>query len=58
MTPGLQNHLLSTNKFTEENYVQICDSKEVNMYDTNDVEIKTTRVGATLTSHREKIFRF
>ena len=60
MTPGLQNHLLSTNKFTEENYVQIFDNKEVNIYDANDAEIRTTR-GAVLKrwkAPKEGLWRF
>ena len=47
MTPGLENHLLSTNRFAEEGYIQIFDKEQVNVYDANDVEIKTTR-GAVL----------
>ena len=47
MTPGLENHLISTNKFVEEDYVQVFDKEQVNIYDANDVEIKTTR-GALL----------
>ena len=47
MTSGLQNHLLSSNKFTEEKYVQVFDNKEVNIYDANDLEIQATR-GAVL----------
>ena len=47
MTPGLKNHLISTNRFVEEDYVQVFDKEKVNIYDTNDVEIKTTR-GAAL----------
>ena len=40
MTPGLENHLISTNKFVEEDYVQVFDKEQVNIYDANDVEIK------------------
>ena len=47
MTPGLENHLISTNRFVEEDYVQVFDKEQVNIYDANDVEIKTTR-GAVL----------
>ena len=51
MTPGLENHLISTNKFVEEDYVQVFDKEEVNVYDANDIEIKTTR-GAILRGWR------
>ena len=60
MTPGLHNHLLSTNKFTEEHYVQIFDNKEVNIYNANAVEIRTTR-GAVLKGWKvpnEELWRF
>ena len=43
MTPGLKNHLISTNRFVEEDYVKVFDKEQVNIYDANDVEIKTTR---------------
>ena len=29
--PGLQNHLVSTNKFVEENYVQVFGKEQVNV---------------------------
>ena len=45
--PGLKNHLISTNKFVEENFVQVFDKEEVNVYDANNVKIQTTR-GAIL----------
>ena len=51
MTPGLENHLISTNKFVEEDYVQVFDKEEVNIYDANDVKITTTR-GAVLRGWR------
>ena len=51
MTPGLENHLISTNKFVEEDYVQVFDKEEVNIYDANDVVITTTR-GAILRGWR------
>ena len=51
MTPGLENHLISTNIFVEEDYVQVFDKEQVNIYDANDVEIKTTR-GAVLRGWR------
>jgi len=51
MTPGLENHLISTNRFVEEDYVQVFDKEQVNIYDANDVEIKTTR-GAVLRGWR------
>ena len=47
ITPGLENHLILTNKFVEEDYVQVFDREEVNVYDANDIEIRTTR-GAVL----------
>ena len=37
MTPGLENHLISTNRFVEEDYVQVFDREQVNSYDANDV---------------------
>ena len=42
MTTGLENHLISTNRFAEEDYVQVFDKEQVNIYDSNDVEINTT----------------
>lgn len=60
ITPGLENHLISTNKFVEEDYVQVFDKEEVNVYDANDIEIKTTR-GAVLRGWRvlkEGLWRF
>ena len=51
ITPGLENHLISTNKFVEEDYVQVFDKEEVNIYDANDLQIKTTR-GAVLRGWR------
>ena len=49
--PGLKHRLMSTNKFAEENYVQVFDKEQVNIYDTNDVKIQTTR-GAVLQGWR------
>ena len=43
MTPGLENHLIPTNRFAEENYVQVFDKEQVNIYDATTLEIKTTR---------------
>ena len=40
MTPGLENHLIPTNRFVEEDYVQVFDKEQVNIYDANNVEIK------------------
>ena len=40
MTPGLENHLISRNRFVEEDYVQVFDKEQVNIYDANNVEIK------------------
>ena len=60
MVPGTQNNLLSTNKFALENYVKVFDKEEVNVYDANDIEIKTTR-GAILRGWRvpeEGLWRF
>ena len=51
MTPGLENYLISTNRFVEEDYVQVFDKEEVNIYDANDVVITTTR-GAVLRDWR------
>ena len=47
MTPGLEHCLISTNRFVEEDYVQVFDKEQVNVYDANNIEIKTTR-GAVL----------
>ena len=44
MTPGLENHLILTNKFVEEDYVQVFDKEEVNVYDANAIEIKKREV--------------
>ena len=60
MVPGTQNTLLSTNKFALEDYIKVFDKDEVNVYDANDVEIKTTR-GAILRGWRvpsEGLWRF
>ena len=60
ITPGLENHLISTNKFVEEDYVQVFDKEEVNIYDANDLQIRTTR-GAVLRGWRvpnEGLWRF
>ena len=43
MTPGLENRVISTNKFVEEDYVQVFDKEEVSVYDAKDIEMKTTR---------------
>ena len=43
IAPGLENHLISINKFVEEDYVQVFDKGEVNVCDTNEIEIKTMR---------------
>ena len=43
--------MISTNRFAEEDYVQAFDKEQVNIYDANDVEIKTTR-GAVLRGWR------
>ena len=51
ITPGIKNNLISTNKFATEGYVHVFDEEEVNVYDANDVEIKTTR-GAILRGWR------
>ena len=60
MVPGTQNNLMSTNTFTNENYVKVFDNEEVNIYDANDIEIKTTR-GAILRGWKvpeEGLWRF
>ena len=31
MTPGLENHLISTNMVAEEEYVQVFDKEQVNV---------------------------
>ena len=33
MIPGIQNNLLSTNKFAKAKYILIFDEEEVNIYD-------------------------
>ena len=58
--PGLTNHLVSTNKFLEEDYVRVFDKEQLNVYDANDIEIKTTR-GVILRGWRvpkERLWRF
>ena len=60
MVPGTQNNLISTNKFALEGYIKIFDKEEVNVYNANDVIIKTTR-GAILRGWRvpsEGLWRF
>ena len=43
MTLGLENHLISTNRFVEEDYVQVFDKEQVNIHDVNNVEIKNNQ---------------
>ena len=43
MTPGLENHLISRNRFVEEDYVQVFDKEQVNIHDAYDVEIKNNQ---------------
>ena len=40
--PETQHHLISTNKFAEK-YVYAFDKDQVNVHDTNDIKIHTTR---------------
>ena len=51
MVPGIQNTLISTNEMALEKYVTVFDDQEVNIYDQNDVEIKSNR-GAVLRGWR------
>ena len=48
---GIQNSLLSTNRFAKAKYITIFDEEEVNIYDATNTEIKTTR-GAVLIGWR------
>ena len=51
MVPGIQNTLISTNEMALAKYVTVFNDQEVNIYDQNDVEIKSNR-GAVLRGWR------
>lgn len=43
MVPGFRNNLLSTNRFADAGYAWIFDQDEVNVYDTTNTTITTSR---------------
>ena len=51
MVPGIQNTLISTNEMALAKYVTVLENQEVNIYDQNDMEIKSNR-GAVLRGWR------
>ena len=51
MVPGIHNSLISTDKFTDANYISIFDKDEVNIYDANHTVITVSR-GAILRGWR------